>query len=92
MKLRIPNPRLPARYAVSAVVLTLACAAFLEADALKRHEPKPPKLTCIQCHTDAKTLSAIADKSGDELYLVHNGNLTREKLNELQGNAPHAIK
>ncbi|HLK59390.1 MAG TPA: hypothetical protein VKU00_22710 [Chthonomonadaceae bacterium] len=47
--------------------------------------PKPQKMDCISCHSDKKTLAAIADKSGDDLYLVHNGNLTLQQLNRMTG-------
>ena len=45
--------------------------------------PKPYSVSCIGCHSDKKTLEAMADKAGDRLYLVHNGQLTESALNRL---------
>jgi hypothetical protein len=47
--------------------------------------PKPVKISCLSCHSDKKTLAAMADKAGDPLYLVHSGQLTRGELDSLSG-------
>ncbi len=45
--------------------------------------PKPYSVNCVGCHSDKKTLEAMADKAGDRLYLVHSGQLTQSQLDGL---------
>ena len=45
--------------------------------------PRPNNVSCIGCHSDKKTLKAMADKAGDPLYLVHSGQVTEAELNRL---------
>jgi len=77
--------KLSLKFVLPVVAMALAGASFCEVSALHRIEPKPPKkLSCIRCHTSKETLSRIADKTGDPLYLVHTGDLTKVQLKDLQ--------
>ena len=76
--------KLPTSAVISTVVLAVSSATFLEARELdKMDHPKPYKVGCIQCHSDRKTLLAIAEKAGDPMYLVKSGDLTAVQLKEL---------
>jgi hypothetical protein len=83
--------RLPWPVVLGVIVTSVAAAGVVEKRALDRAERKdPPKVSCIRCHTDKATLAAIADKSGDALYLVHHGDLTRAQLKKLQTDPKNA--
>ena len=63
---------------IAAMLITSACIAIavMEWRALYALDHPPMhKISCVSCHTDAKTLNAIADKAGDPLYLVRRGDL-----------------
>ncbi len=85
MKLHeIGNAKLPLRFALPVVALTVLSIMLFEWRALYNADhPKPHKLDCITCHSDKHTLQAMADKADDPLYLVHSGQLTTADLNRL---------
>ena len=72
------------RIAAPIVLLFAASVIGFEWRALyELDQPKPYSVSCIACHSDKKTLAAMADKAGDRLYLVHSGQLTEAELNRL---------
>jgi hypothetical protein len=72
------------RLAVPVVFLFAASVIGVEWRALYQLDhPRPTSVSCIGCHSDKKTLEAMADKAGDRLYLVHSGQLTQAKLDSL---------
>lgn len=78
--------KLPRSLVFCMVALSLVLTTYVEGSALyKIDHPTPKKTSCIACHTDKKTLAAIAAKSNDPLYLVHSGDLTLEQLKKLEG-------
>ena len=74
------------RFALPAVTVAIVATMLVEWRGLDHHDPpKPHKISCIGCHSDKRTLQAIADKADDPLYLVHSGELTLAELNRLNG-------
>jgi mono/diheme cytochrome c family protein len=70
------NPRISPRVAVILVAVAAASVSLWEWRALSALEHPPLRKTnCITCHADAKTLKKMAEKAGDDLYLVHRGDL-----------------
>ena len=68
---------------LTAITVCVAGATFIESKALyKIDHPTPTHFSCVNCHTDRKTLLAIAEKAADPLYLVKNGDLTEAQLKE----------
>jgi hypothetical protein len=73
-----PQTAVPIVFVFAATVIGVEWRALYQLD-----HPKPENVSCIGCHSDKKTLEAMADKAGDRLYLVHSGQLTRAKLDSL---------
>ncbi len=83
---RLINTKISPRITFSVVPLVIVSVSLFEWRSLdKLDHPKPYKVGCIGCHSDKKTLEAIADKAGDSLYLVHSGQLTIAQLDKLTG-------
>lgn len=89
MKLMSNGAKISARTASAAVTLAVLITGGIEWHLLNNLDhPKPQKISCIRCHSDKRTLQAMADKADDPLYLVHNGQLSLEQLNTLIGKCP----
>lgn len=72
MKNRPVSPRL----VLSTVGVLVSAVGVVEWRALDALDHPPLHRTnCLSCHSDAKTLQAMADKAGDDLYLQHRGDL-----------------
>jgi hypothetical protein len=86
MRLRkIRDVKLPTGFAILSTAVAVTSVTCVEVAALKKADhPAPYKVSCLGCHSDKRTLAAMADKSGDALYLVHTGEVTLEQLNRLQ--------
>lgn len=70
------NKNVPHRVAISAVAIAFISIGLVEWRALYALDHPPLRhVDCVSCHSDAKTLAAIADKAGDPLYLVKRGDL-----------------
>jgi hypothetical protein len=81
---KIGDAKIPQHFALVVVTITILSVSLFEWRALYNLDhPKPYKVGCIGCHSDKKTLKAMADKAGDDLYLVHSGELTIAQLNTL---------
>jgi len=89
MESRMKLPKLNAikitpQVAVPVVLVFAASVVGFEWRALyELDHPKPYSVSCTGCHSDKKTLAAMADKAGDRLYLVHSGQLTKTQLDDL---------
>lgn len=60
------------RAAITIVMVVTISIGLWEGYALYAMEHLPlHKTDCLSCHSDAKTLKAMASKAGDDLYLVH---------------------
>ena len=86
---RVLNGRkLPSHIALAAILSAIVLTAATEWHLLNNLDhPKPHKIRCLSCHSDKRTLEAMADKADDPLYLVHDGQLTLAQLNKLMGKA-----
>jgi hypothetical protein len=93
MKLnKVGNAKLPLRFAVPVTALAILAIMSVEWRALYNLDhPKPHKVDCVSCHSDERTLAAMADKAGDSLYLVHSGQLTLTELNRLTGKQNNTV-
>lgn len=84
--------RISPQAAVPVVLIFAVSIVGLEWRSLNELDhPKPYKVGCIGCHSDKKTLEAMAEKAGDRLYLVHNGQLTEAQLNLLLNKPGSAV-
>ena len=82
--LKLKTLKLSPREAASIIVAFVASVSAMEWRGLYALDhPKPKKISCIGCHSDGRTLKAMADKAGDPLYLVHSGQLSERELKTL---------
>ena len=66
----------PIRVAIGIVVGLIALITTVEWRALYALDHPPlHRVDCVKCHSDVKTLNAMASKAGDDLYLVKRGDL-----------------
>ena len=68
------NKTISPRAALITVAILVATFGMIEWRALfALDHPAQHKTDCMSCHSDAKTLKAMADKAGGSAYLVHKG-------------------
>lgn len=68
------NKTVSTRLVLSTVAVLVTSLVMVEWRALYALDHPPLHRTnCVACHSDPKTLKAMADKAGDDLYLQHNG-------------------
>jgi mono/diheme cytochrome c family protein len=72
MKNRTVSPRL---VLTTLAVLVTSLVGFEWRALYALDHPPLHRTNCVTCHSDAKTMKAMADKAGDELYLQHRGDL-----------------
>ena len=82
------NPRVSPRVAVTLAAIAAASVSLWEWRALYALDhPALHKTNCLTCHSDATTLRKMAEKAGNDLSLVHSGDMKAQA-----GNAPPSAK
>lgn len=70
------NKTVSPKFVLTTVAVLVTSLGVFEWRALYALDHPPLHRTnCVTCHSDAKTLKAMADKAGDDLYLQHRGDL-----------------
>ncbi len=79
------NIRVSPRIALTTIAVFASTTGLWEWRALYAldHPKPPPEVSCVACHSDAKTLRAMADKAGDDLYIVRRGDMTRAEYDRI---------
>jgi mono/diheme cytochrome c family protein len=70
------NKTVSPRFVLTTVAVLVTSLGVVEWRALYALDHPPLHRTnCVTCHSDAKTMKAMADKAGDDLYIQHRGDL-----------------